>query len=141
MAKTFLFILAMFYSQMYCIDINLSHLKHVEAEAELKEHMLAATFEVIPDLFFLMKVDGTIIDYHASNKVNLYVSPANFIGKSMAEMLPIEVADKFKANITKVITQGGVISFEYDLVMPHGVIYFEARMTQLTDNKQIHKYH
>lgn len=125
------------HKQMYCIDINLSHLKHVEAEAELKEHMLAATFEVIPDLFFLMKVDGTIIDYHASNKVNLYISPANFIGKSMAEMLPIEVADKFKANITKVITQGGVISFEYDLVMPHGVIYFEARMTHLTDNKQI----
>ncbi len=125
------------HKQMYCIDINLSDLKHVEAEAELKEHMLAATFEVIPDLFFLMKVDGTIIDYHASDKVNLYMSPADFIGKSMTEMLPNKIADKFKGNITKVITQGGVISFEYDLVFPHGVIYFEARITYLADNKQI----
>ena len=125
------------HKQMYCIDINLSDLKHVEAEAELKEHMLAATFEVIPDLFFLMKVDGTIIDYHASDKVNLYMSPADFIGKSMTEMLPNKVADKFKGNITKVITQGGVISFEYDLVLPHAVIYYEARITYLADNKQI----
>ena len=125
------------HKQMYCIDINLSDLKHVEAEAELKEHMLAATFEVIPDLFFLMKVDGTIIDYHASDKVNLYMSPADFIGKSMTEMLPNKVADKFKGNITKVITQGGVISFEYDLVLPHGVIYYEARITYLADNTQI----
>ena len=125
------------HKQMYCIDINLSDLKHVEAEAELKEHMLAATFEVIPDLFFLMKVDGTVIDYHASDKVNLYVSPAEFIGKSMAEMLPSKVADKFEDNITKVITQGGVISFEYDLMMPQGLLYFEARMTYLKDNKQI----
>jgi len=88
-------------------------------------------------LFFLMEVDGTIIDYHASNKENLYASPIDFIGQSMNEVLPNEVADKFKSNITKVITQGGVISFEYDLVMPHGVIYFEARMTYLNDNKQI----
>jgi len=123
--------------QMYCIDINLSEFKHIEAQAKLKEHMLAATFEVIPDLFFLMEVDGTIIDYHASNKVNLYMSPKDFIGQSMTEVLPNEVADKFKSNITKVITQGGVISFEYDLVMPHGEIYFEARLTYLNENKQI----
>jgi diguanylate cyclase (GGDEF)-like protein/PAS domain S-box-containing protein len=125
------------YKQMYCIDINLADLKHVEAEVELKKHMLAATFEVIPDLFFLMKTDGTIIDYHASNKVNLYISPEDFVGKSMVDMLPRDVADKFKSNISKVISQGGVIIFEYDLVMPDGVTYFEARMTYLADNKQI----
>ena len=125
------------YKQMYCIDINLADLKHVEAEVELKKHMLAATFEVIPDLFFLMKIDGTIIDYHASNKVNLYVSPEDFVGKSMVDMLPRDVADKFKSNISKVVSQGGVIIFEYDLVMPDGVTYFEARMTYLPDNKQI----
>lgn len=123
--------------QMYCIDISLSDLKHVEAQALHKEHMLAATFEVIPDLFFLMATDGTIIDYHASNKTNLYASPESFIGKLMPDMLPTEVADKFKTNIVKVIEEADVISFEYDLVMPHGVIYFEARMTYLEENNQI----
>ncbi|NQY88943.1 MAG: EAL domain-containing protein [Colwellia sp.] len=123
--------------QIYCIDINLTDLKNVEAQAEQKEHMLAATFAVIPDLFFLMKVDGTIIDYHASNKINLYVSPEDFIGKSMAEVLPSEVADKFNSNLAKIITQKGVIRFEYELVLPHGITYFEARIIYLADNKQI----
>jgi len=123
--------------QMYCIDINLSDLKHVESEVEFTDHLLAATFEVIPDLFFLMKTDGTIIDYHAGNKVNLYMSPEEFTGRSMIDVLPSEVADKFKCNLLKVVTQGGVITFEYDLLMPHGVIYFEARMTYLADHKKI----
>jgi len=123
--------------QMYCIDINLSELKHVEAKAELKEHMLAATFEVIPDLFFLMEIDSTIIDYHAGKNSNLYVSPKYFLGKPMADLLPIDVADKFKSNIEKVITHGGVMSFEYDLFMPQGTVFFEARLTYLTDNKQV----
>jgi diguanylate cyclase (GGDEF)-like protein/PAS domain S-box-containing protein len=123
--------------QMYCIDINLSDLKHIEAEAKLKEHMLAATFEVIPDLFFLMKVDGTIIDYHASDKVNFYVTPEHYMGKSMAKILPSDVADEFQRNITKVITQRKVISFDYELVIPNDTIYFEARMTYLAENKEI----
>ena len=123
--------------RMYCIDINLANLKHVEAEAELKEHMLAATFEAIPDLFFLMETDGTIIEYHTSNKVNLYVSPESFIGKSIVDILPSNIASKFEQNIKKVISKGGVVNFEYDLSMPHATVYFEARITYLTDKNKI----
>jgi len=123
--------------QIFCIDINLADLKHVEAEAAFKDHMLAATFEVIPDLFFLMEADCTIIDYHASNTNNLYVSPESFIGKSMLELLPNKIAAQFKSNTEKVITQGGVINFEYELLMPHGPVFFEARIIYLSENKQI----
>lgn len=123
--------------RLYCIDINLADLKNVEAEAEFKEHMLAATFEAIPDLFFLMETDGTIIEYHTSNEVNLYVSPENFIGKSMVDILPSNIAAKFETNIKKVIAKGGVVNFEYDLLMPHATVYFEARITYLADKNKI----
>ena len=123
--------------QMYCIDVNLSELKHVEAKAELTEHMLAATFEVIPDLFFLMDVDSTIIDYHAGENSKLYLAPEYFLGKSMVDILPSDVADKFKSHIEKITTQGGVTSFEYDYVTPQKTTYFEARLTYLADNKQV----
>ncbi len=53
---------------MYCIDVDLTEIKLAQAQAVFKEHMLEAAFEAIPDLFFLMTEDGTIIDYHASNK-------------------------------------------------------------------------
>jgi len=125
------------HKQIFCIDINLADLKHVEAEAAFKEHMLAATFEVIPDLFFLMESDCTIIDYHASNTNNLYVLPESFIGKSMVELLPDNIAKQFKSNTDKVIKQGGVINFEYELMMPHGPVFFEARIIYLPENKQL----
>ncbi len=123
--------------QMYCIDVNLSDLRHVEAEVELKEHMLEATFEVIPDLFFLMEQDSTITDYYAGKNSKLYISPKNFMNKPVSDFLPVDVADKFKSNIDKAITNGNVVSFEYDLLMPRDKAYFEARMTPLADNKQV----
>lgn len=123
--------------QMYCIDINLAEVKQAQAQAIFKDNMLEAVFEVIPDLFFMMQEDGTIIDYHASNDKALYVSPKEFIGKSMTELLPTEAGNKFQVNIAKAIKYGGVSRFEYELTMPDGSIYFEARVSHLKAHKQV----
>ena len=123
--------------QMYCIDVDLTDVRQAQAQAIFKEHMLETIFEAIPDLFFLMKDDGTITDYHASNTNNLYVSPQEFIGKNMADILPEEVANKFRENIAKVVQQDGMISFEYDLSLPQGVVYFEARVRHLKQYNQL----
>ncbi len=123
--------------QMYCIDVDLTDVKQAQAQAIFKEHMLEAAFEAIPDLFFLMKEDGTIIDYHASNKKNLYVKPEDFIGKPMVDILPDEVAHQFKVNIAKVILQKDVESFEYELTMPYGKAFFEARISHLPEHNHV----
>jgi PAS domain S-box-containing protein len=123
--------------EMYCIDINLAEVRQAQAQAVFKENMLEAVLEATPDLFFLMEEDGTIIDYHASDKKNLYVSPKEFIGNSIVDLLPENVASKFKVYISKAIDQGGVLSFEYELNMPHGMTYFEARLSHLKSYKQV----
>jgi diguanylate cyclase (GGDEF)-like protein/PAS domain S-box-containing protein len=123
--------------QLYCIDINLADLKNAQALVTFKEDMLDATFNAIPDIFFLMKEDGTIVYYRASNEKNLYVSPSEFLGKSMLDFLPKEVAGKFQTHIEKVISQQGIESFEYELDMPHGSTFFEARISHLKEHKQI----
>ncbi len=123
--------------QMYCIDIDLTDVRNAQAQALFKEHMLETIFEAIPDLFFLMKDDGTILDYHASNKNDLYVSPTQFIGKNMVEILPEEVASKFQTHIDKVIQQKTMVNFEYELLMPHGLTYFEARVSHLSEYSQV----
>ena len=123
--------------QLYCIDVDLTDVKHAQTQVLYKEHMLEAAFEAIPDLFFLMNEDGTIIDYHASNKKNLYVPSEEFLGKPMLDVLPAEVARKFKTNIATVISQQGVVSFEYELEMPQGCIYFEARISHLPEQNHV----
>lgn len=123
--------------QMYCIDINLADVIHAQEQAMFKANMLKAVFEATPDLFFLMEEDGTIVDYHASNTSKLYVPPEHFIGKQITSVLPEGVCDKFKIHIAKVLKQKGVASFEYELDVPSGLHYFEARISLLQSSSQV----
>lgn len=123
--------------QLYCIDINLADVKSAQAQVTFTEDMLEATFNAIPDLFFLMKEDGTIINYRASDEENLYASPLDFLGKSMLDFLPKKVAGKFQMHIDKAMHQEGMASFEYNLAMPNGSTYFEARISHLKEHNQI----
>ncbi|WP_085299749.1 sensor domain-containing protein [Cognaticolwellia mytili] len=123
--------------QMYCIDIDLTDVRYAQNQVILKENMLEAVFEAIPDLFFLMKEDGTIVDYHAGNKNNLFISPEQFIGKLMGDILPSEVAKKFRIHIEKALQTEEFSSFEYELTLPHGAAYFEARIRHLPEHNQV----
>lgn len=123
--------------QMYCIDVDLTDVRKAQAQAIFKQHMLETIFKAIPDLFFLMKDDGTIIDYHAGSEQSLYVTPEQFIGKNVVDILPEDVASKFKALLTKVKQQTEMLSFEYHLDLPQGLKYFEARISHLTQYNQI----
>ncbi|GAA5131255.1 EAL domain-containing protein [Thalassotalea piscium] len=123
--------------QMYCIDIDLKAVKTAQAEALLRGKMLATVLEATPDLFFLMEENGTIIDYHASDKSYLRLPPNKFLGKSMLAMLPKAIAAEFKLNLDKAIEQQGVASFIYELTMPHGLVNFEARISHLPEHKHV----
>ena len=123
--------------QMYCIDIDLTDVKKAQGQAIFKEKMLETIFEAIPDLFFLMQEDGTIVDYHASNENNLYVNPDEFIGKSMFAVLPDEIAIKFQVNIAQALKQKEMVSFEYELRLPKGTVYFEARVNHVPQYEQV----
>jgi len=123
--------------EMYCVDIDMAEVRQAQAQAVLKENMLQAVFKAIPDLFFLLKEDGTVIDCHIGNENIFFVSSETFIGKAISDLLPGKVADKFRFHIDKVVEQGGVSSFEYELALPHGVTYFEARISHLKADQKI----
>lgn len=123
--------------QMYCLDVNLADVKHAQSQAKFKDNMLKTIIEALPDLFFLMDMDGTIIDYHGSDKKNLFAQPDQFIGKRMTDLLPDDVVSKFEAHIDKVLHKHVMTTFEYELNMPHGLVYFEARLSYLAAYNQI----
>lgn len=123
--------------QMYCTDINLSDVKKAQAIATFKEQMLKTIFEAIPDLLFLMDYNGIIIDYHANNQDALFVSPDQFVGNNMLDILPKSVAKKFEVYIEKAIEQDEIVTFKYGLSVPQGQVYFEARINKVLKYDQI----
>jgi diguanylate cyclase (GGDEF)-like protein/PAS domain S-box-containing protein len=123
--------------EMYCIDINLADVKYAQAQAVLKESMLEVVLEATPDIFFLLSEEGIILDYYASNKAKLYAPPNEIIGKNMVGLLPEEVDRKFQKNITNTVESGGVARFEYELNLVDGPTQFEARISHLSEHKQL----
>ena len=123
--------------QLFCIDVNLTEAKDAQAQVVYKEHMLQAAFETIPDLFFIMNENGMINYYHVNTDQSLYVPPNKYIGKQIFDILPKNVSDKYRENIYTAIREPGITSFEYELDMPHGKIYYEARISHLPEYEQI----
>ncbi|MBJ6137635.1 bifunctional diguanylate cyclase/phosphodiesterase [Marinobacter litoralis] len=123
--------------EMYCIDVYLGDVKKAQRQAVSKDELLNSVFQSIPDLFFLLTEDGRIIDCHAGDSQKLYVQYEKIVGKHMVDFLPEEVSAKFKVSIAKAIAEGGVLSLEYYLDLPIGRIYFEARLSHLSGQKQI----
>lgn len=119
--------------QIYCIDINMDQVRHIESKVRQREMMLKTVFKAIPDLCFLIDHASNILDYHAGEKQNLYIAPEKIIGASMRDVLPKDIAQLFIDNMDKVSKRGGLVSFEYKLTLPHGNCYFEARMNQVPE--------
>jgi diguanylate cyclase (GGDEF)-like protein/PAS domain S-box-containing protein len=123
--------------QMYCIDIDLTNVKLAQAQAMLKQHMLETIFAAIPDMFFLVETDGTIIDYHVNPENNHQIVPKTLIGQTITDILPDVITHKFQTNIAKALLQGEMISFEYSLPKQDDLTHFEARINTLQKYNQI----
>jgi diguanylate cyclase (GGDEF)-like protein/PAS domain S-box-containing protein len=123
--------------QMYCVDIDLSNLKSVEKKIQQKELVLKGVLKAIPDLFFLMSFDGVIIDYYANQSNELYFSPESFIGKSVFDILPTDIAQNFFNHIEQAKEKDGLITFEYQIGTDEEQKGFEVRLNRLPDSQNL----
>jgi PAS domain S-box-containing protein len=112
-------------------------LKNTEANSLIKiqsngyAEQLQAIFQAFPDLLFRMDSNGTILEYRAGNPLLLYLSPENFLGKHMQEVLPADVAQKFTDEIERLNHTNEVVSFEYWLELAGVKHCFDARLVRL----------
>lgn len=110
---------------------DVSERKLAEAKARHGELVLDAVFQALPDLFFLMDIDGTIRDCRARQSADLYVPREAFLGKRMQDVLPAEIGELLHSKLTEVGEKGGLVTCEYDLPMADSARRFEARLTRL----------
>ncbi|MFX0024646.1 MAG: PAS domain S-box protein, partial [Candidatus Hermodarchaeota archaeon] len=107
----------------------------VLAEQELKEseEKFRRIFESIPDLYFLLSEDSTILDF-TGNQEDLYISPNKFIGKRMIDVLPQNVGSLINEYIKKTLETKKPHHLEYALPIQKELRYFEARFLYFSKN-------
>lgn len=91
----------------------------------------------LPDLFFLLAPDGTIIGYRAGEAGHLYVAPDTLIGARPESFLPDEVATTFHAAVDRCRASGQLESCEYQLQLEQGPVWFEARLKAAPEGNHI----
>ncbi len=98
---------------------------------------LDAIFRAFPDLLFSMDMDGKILDYRVGKNSILYVPPEKLMGQRMQDLLPADIGAKFTRALHDSIKTGKVVSIEYELNVPEGDRWFEARLCTLYNSRVV----
>ena len=101
------------------------------------DSILTSVFQVIPDLLFIMKDDGTIVDYRAQKDSDLYVEPNVFLNHKVEEVLPPHIGEAFRENLKKTLDSESLQVFEYKLEINGVTKHFEARMAKIPIGEHI----
>jgi diguanylate cyclase (GGDEF)-like protein/PAS domain S-box-containing protein len=97
--------------------------------------LLRAVYESNRDIQFVLDSDGVIVKYQVHDSKDLYLTPDEFIGKKMHDVLPIQVAEQFKNAFNEAISSNSLVSFDYMLPMPAGDCTYNARIISLEDKR------
>ena len=110
----------------------------VDAEKTLKEtneHLLA-TLDALPDILFEVDQGLCILDFRAPDHSLLYVPPEQFIGKSIFDVLPKEVARIISTALERAEVNGRSNSATYFLDMPAGRRWFELSIAKKGEREE-----
>jgi PAS domain S-box-containing protein len=106
--------------------VELRRRQRAERARSESEARTGAILRAIPDVMFLVGRDGTYLDYHARDSNDLYAPPEQFLGKTVYEVMPAELASTFADAIARAGAEPSVV--EYQLPAPAGDRFFEARL-------------
>ena len=89
-----------------------------------------AIIEAIPDVLFTFDVNGVFIDTEAKDEDILMMPKEKFMGKTISEVMPKEIAELAYEKLNLVFETGELHSFEYKLLDS----YCEIRMVKSGEN-------
>ncbi|HJX93520.1 MAG TPA: MASE1 domain-containing protein [Pyrinomonadaceae bacterium] len=115
-------------TRMLGVAMDITDRKRAEQDVAEINARNQAILRAIPDAMFLQTNEGVYVDYYTRDPRFLLVSPKEFLGKNVNEVLPPELAQRVVEAIRKV-TQGEEPQvLEYCLPINNEERYFEARL-------------
>ena len=97
------------------------------AELDQSEKRNKAILNALPDLVLIIDKENRFIDFIKPKEMQTYVPPELFIGKTVSEVLPADLAEKTIINKLKALTTGDVTTYSYQLKIGNEDRDYEAR--------------
>ena len=110
--------------------------EHGKAVDELikQSARMNAMLNVLPDMLFVINLQGDFLDFVANKPAELAIDPALIRSHNLSHIFPAEEVTKQLKIYKKCIDSKEVLSFEYSIVTGEKKQYFEARTTPLTED-------
>jgi PAS domain S-box-containing protein len=83
-----------------------------------REQRYQALLEAIPDLIFHLDAEGRFLDYAPAKGQPLLVPPSEFLGRTVCEVLPTELATRVIQHIERALQTGDTQALEYKIPIP-----------------------
>lgn len=94
-----------------------------------------ALINTIPDWIFRINVDNVFVNYKAAKNVPLPLLNEPFLGKSLFEVCPDEVAESLQHCVQAALSSQELQVIEYQLPKENNLVYYEARIVISAENE------
>lgn len=125
------------YDEVLISVLDITDRKNMENELKQATAELKAIFKALPDIYFRLDNEGTILDWIASEPSELYLPPSEFMNKKMQDLLPENIKKYSAYAISQVAKHRKPLTIEYSLPMAKGEQFYEARILPLLDDQLI----
>jgi len=104
--------------------------EHGRLEEALRRSNLKsrALLSVLSDLVFLLKKDGTILEFYGPKDNELMLSAEGLLGRTIKELLPSQIAQQATFYVEKTLRTGESQSFIFPYQLPGRLRDFQARL-------------
>lgn len=109
--------------------------KIMEETLKKSEEYHRSIIEVIPDIIFRISNQGIYLDVIASSDEMLRQSRKELLGKNLRDVLPEKILIPTLTHINKAIKSKSLQLFEYEMEVPTGTLWFEARILPFGRNE------
>ena len=110
-------------------------IKQTTGRLEGSERRLQAVLQALPDLTFILDRKGVYRDFAAADGLDPYVPPGEFLGKSVSDVLPEELAAQTLECVKRALKTRKVQQLKYELTLPDGTHSYEARIVRLDSDR------
>ena len=117
------------------IESDISERKRADESLRSSEATKQAMLNALPDLIFLLDSKGRFLEYHTAQPEDFHVSPSEFQGRTILEVLPAGIAKDIAQCADQVIQTGEAKMLEYSLPMSNKTSFFEARFVPCELNR------
>jgi len=116
---------------------DITDLKEAERGLLQRTSELEAVFRALPDLYFRVSLDGTILDWRAGRASDLFVPPEEFMGRRMQEVLPASVAAQLNRALAEIASGKSIAVVEYELPIKDVTQHFLGRVLPFMEDQAV----